>query len=60
VPCDEFKPNNTQITCAGTVFISNDDQAIVMAFRGTVGSAELAEELSKLSYYCEIAKIFFV
>lgn len=45
LPCDLFS-KNPNITCAGALVVSHDDQAIILIFRGTIGEAELDEELS--------------
>jgi len=44
LPCDLFQANNTNITCAGSLFVSHDDEAIILIFRGTTTSQELNEE----------------
>lgn len=41
--CDLFH-NDSSITCAGSLAVSHDDEAIIIAFRPTVGCNEYYEE----------------
>jgi hypothetical protein len=41
-----FQQNNTSIMCTGAVAVSHDDEAVLLFFQGTVGTDELAQELS--------------
>lgn len=43
-----FDHSNPNITCTGYIAVSNDDEAILLVFEGTVGDQELIEENSKL------------
>jgi hypothetical protein len=38
------------VTCAASAFVVHDEQAIVLAFRWTVGADEGAEEFSKKNF----------
>uniref|UniRef100_A0A914E7Z3 Fungal lipase-like domain-containing protein n=1 Tax=Acrobeloides nanus TaxID=290746 RepID=A0A914E7Z3_9BILA len=42
--CDLKTPANPDITCVGTIWVSHDDQAIILMFRGTTTNPELYEE----------------
>ncbi|KAE9548479.1 hypothetical protein FO519_008309 [Halicephalobus sp. NKZ332] len=46
VDCD-LEPNGTD-TCAGSTIVSHDDKAIILSFRGSVGSHQVTEENGSL------------
>uniref|UniRef100_A0A914E4Y2 Uncharacterized protein n=1 Tax=Acrobeloides nanus TaxID=290746 RepID=A0A914E4Y2_9BILA len=42
--CDIFNKNNSKVPCVSSLFVSHDDQAIIMIFRGTTTQTELHQE----------------
>jgi hypothetical protein len=46
LPCDLFN-KNPNITCAGSVWVTHDDEAVVLTFRATTTEDEYREEISK-------------